>query len=492
MKKFMIGTVILFGLIIVGLVAVIATFDLNSYKPKIEQAIYDNLGYELKIAGGISTSFSPVGITIADVSLSAPNQKAFASFKSFDVALDIMPLLRQEVKVDYVVLSNLNLTIEKMKNGKTNLDIITPKQTKKQDPNAQGETKKPVKLPLINVTEVRLDNANISYIDNISNSKASVENINVTIKDISLDSAKEKLKSIALRGNVKIDKITYNKYNIYNTTLDFDLKDAIANLNSMKYTIFDSLATAKAKIDMSGKRPKVSLEELIPNLKLENFSKEILEKDLLKGVVNAKANISFEGSDELSVKKTIKGNILLDGQGAGIKGYDIDKIVKSYNALKSGDLKKAGTSFLSSAMDNAAKGKGAFDDLKGGTTAVERLHVKIDIAKQVATLSDVALATVNNRIAVKGGINIVNESLKGVSVAILDKKGCASYTQSISGSLSNPQGKALTSKNEVSVEQVQEVVNMVSSFFGKKKEKKVEKKSDENCKPFYTGVVKHP
>jgi len=314
----------------------------------------------------------------------------------------------------------------------------------------------------------------------------------VTINDISLDSTKEKLKSIALRGDVKIAQITYNKYNIYNTTLDFDLKDAVANLNSMKYTIFDSQASAKARVDMSGKIPKISVEELIPNLKLENFSKEVLEKELLQGVVNAKVNISFVGADELSVRKTAKGVILFDGQNVGVKGYDIDKIVKSYNALKSGDLKKAGASFLSSAMDNASKGKGAFDNLKGGTTAINRLHVKIDIAKKVATLSDVAIATVNNRVAVKGAINIVDESLKGVTVAILDKKGCASYSQGISGSLSNPKGKSLTSKDGVSQEQVQEVINMVSSFFGKKKEKKAEKKSNENCKAFYTGVVKHP
>ena len=492
MKKFMIGTVILFGLIIVGLVALIAMFDLNHYKPKIEQAVYDNSGYELKINGDISTSFSPIGIKVADVSLAAPNQKAFATFDSFDVALELMPLLKKEVKVNYVILSNLNLIIEKMKNGKTNFDVPVPKQSTKKEASSKDETKEPVKLPLVNVTEVRLDNANITYIDNISNSKANVTNLNVTINDISLDSTKEKLKSIALRGDVNIEQITYNKYNIYNTTLDFDLKDAVANLNSMKYTIFDSLATAKARVDMSGKVPKVSLEEFIPNLKLENFSKEVLEKDLLKGVVNSKANISFVGADELSVRKTVKGIVLFDGKGVGVEGYDIDKIVKSYNALKSGDLKKAGASFLSSAMDNASKGKGAFDDLKGGTTAINHLHVKIDISKRVATLSDVAIATLNNRIAVKGAINIVDESLKGVSVAILDKKGCASYSQSVSGSLSDPKGKSLISKDEVTVEQVQEVVNMVSSFFGKKEEKKVEKKSNEDCKPFYAGVVKHP
>jgi len=473
------------GLIIVGLVVFIATMDLNQYKPKIEQIVKDASGYDLRINGDISTSFSPVGISISDVSIAVPEKKAFASFKKFNVALEIIPLLSQEVKINYVVLSDLNLQIQKMKNGKFNFDVELPKKNTSSEKSTEKET---AKLPLVNVTEVRLDKANISYIDNITKAKANVKNIDVTINDISLDSTKEKLKSIAFKGLVAIEKIQYNKYNIYNTNLNFDLKDAIANLNGMKYTIFDSKATAKARLDMSEKSIKVSFEEIIPNLKLENISKEILEKDLLKGVVNSVAKLSFIGADELSIRKTLNGSILLDGKKVGIEGYDLDKIVKSYNDLKSGDLKKAGTSFLSSALENSAKGKGAFDSLKGGTTAVEHLHVKIDISKKIATLSDVAIATLNNRVAVKGKINLVNESMQNVKVAILDKKGCATFSQGIKGTLSNPMSKS-TSSSKVSVEQVEEVVNMVSSFFGKKKKKKVAKK-DEKCTVFYNGVVK--
>ena len=298
---------LILGLVIVGLVIFIATLDLNQYKSKIEQAVKDASGYDLKINGDISISFSPIGLSVADVSIAVPNKKAFATFKSFDAALELMPLLSKEVKVNYVVLSNLNLNIEKMKNGKTNFDVVSPNKAVKTETASTNE-EEPMQIPLVNVTEVRLENANITYIDHIANSKVNVKNLNITINDISLDSTKEKLKSIALRGDVNIEQLTYDKYNVYNTTLDFDLKDAVANLNSMKYTIFDSQATAKARVDMSGKTPKISFEELIPNLKLENFSKEVLEKDLLKGVVNAKVNISFTGADALSAKKTAKGS----------------------------------------------------------------------------------------------------------------------------------------------------------------------------------------
>ncbi len=54
---------IVLGLIIVGLVIFIATMDLNQHKPKIEQAVKDASGYDLKIKGDISTSFSPIGIS---------------------------------------------------------------------------------------------------------------------------------------------------------------------------------------------------------------------------------------------------------------------------------------------------------------------------------------------------------------------------------------------------------------------------------------------
>ena len=80
----------------------------------------------------------------------------------------------------------------------------------------------------------------------MSNAKAKVQKLNVVINDINLDSTKEKLKSIALKAKVNIDKIQYNKYNILNTSMLFELKDAVANLSSMKYTIFDSKASANS------------------------------------------------------------------------------------------------------------------------------------------------------------------------------------------------------------------------------------------------------
>ncbi|WP_458699845.1 AsmA family protein [Sulfurospirillum sp. 1307] len=489
MKKFLIISTGLMAAIIVGLLVTISMLDLNQYKPKLQEAVKKASGYDLKIDGDIKVSFSPVGLSIKTVKLAVPNKKEFASFDELAVAVEILPLLSSEYKVKYVVLSNLDLNIKKDKNAKFNFEVKPVKKAQEKKEVKQSDEK--AQLPLLNVGQIRLDNANVLYTDEQTKSKASVKNIDVVINDISLNGAKEGLKALALKANVDIKKLTYNKYNVNDISLDFALKNAVATLKSMKYTIFGSKASANAKVDMSGKVAKVDFEELIPNLKLENFSKEILDSDLLKGVVNSELKASFRGLDEKSAKKSMNGYILLDGKSVGINGYDIDKIAQSLSDLKSGDLKKTGTSLLTNALENSASGKDPMGGLKGGTTALNHLHVKADIKNGIVNLSDVAMSSLKNRIALKGSINLVNESLNGVKVAILDEKGCAKYSQGFGGTISNPKGSSLET-TKVSQEQVQEVVGMISSFFGKSKKKAEPKKAETKCTPFYNGVVKHP
>jgi len=465
--------VIVFGVVIVGLVVAVMMVDLNEYKPKIETAVKDASGYDLKIDGNIGVSFSPIGVSVNKVSVTNPGKGTFAKLGSFDIALELMPLLKQEIKVNYVTLSDLDLNIQKLKNGKFNYEVDTKKD--KKEVAKTEESAEETKLPLINVTEVRLKNANITYIDKQAKSEAKLKTINVVINDIKLDPAKSKLQSIAFRGEVKIDKIEYGKYIVDNTNLTFDMKDAIANVTSMGYTIFDSTASGKASVDLNGKNPKVTFEQKIPNLKLLNVSKIVLQRDLFDGDTNADVKLSFVAGDLNLIKKTLSGNVVLDGQKVILKGYDLDKIAKTYNDAK--DTKKMD---LGSILTNVANA-----DIKGGTTALEHLHVKIDISKKIAKLSDIAITTLKNRVAIKGSANIVSERLNDVQIGLLDAAGCAKFSQTIEGTFSKPSVK-------VDEGMVNTVVNMASSFFGKVANIGQDKKSNEPCKAFYKGVVKHP
>jgi len=170
--------------------------------------------------------------------------------------------------------------------------------------------------------------------------------------------------------------------------------------------------------------------------------------------------------------------MLLDGQKVTLKGYDLDKIAKTYNSAK--DAKNMKKANLGAILTNVANA-----NISGGTTAIEHLHVKIDISKRVAILSDIAVATLKNRVAIKGSTNIVSEKLNNVQIGLLDNKGCAKFSQTIQGTFSKPVIK-------VDESMVTTVVNTVSSFFGKVANIGGTKKANGPCKVFYNGVVKQP
>ena len=56
----------------------------------------------------------------------------------------------------------------------------------------------------------------------------------------------------------------------------------------------------------------------------------------------------------------------------------------------------------------------------------------------MARAQDVAMATKANRIALQGGLDLVNEQFDDVSMALVDAKGCVKVQQKIRGSFQKP------------------------------------------------------
>jgi len=489
MKKLLIGIVALFGLIIIALVIAVSMADLNKYKPQIEKAVKDNSGYEMKIAGNIGVSFSPVGVSIANVTLSNPQIKKnqqFFKMDSLSVAVEVMPLLSKKVKVKYIVLNKLNLDIKKLNNGKFNFEIVNKKakaQKKTQEKEAKGEK---AKLPMVDIKEVRIKNANVNFEDLKAKTKAQINNINVAIDNIGFNPAKKMLQAISFDAKTKIEKITFNQYNIKNTTVDVNMKNAIVNMSNMKMTMYDSLVDAKARLDLNKKIPFANIEIDVPKFKLASFSKEYLKKDILSGVIKVHKKFTLSLGDLKTIKKTLKGTALLDGQGVGIKGFDLDKILSKYNNTKKANPADLGMS-LASGFTKGGSMSGVFGGGQGGTTLLKRLHVKVDISKGIANLADVAVATGKNRVALKGKLDIVRERFLDMKFGVMDAKNCAKFSQTIQGTFTKP-------KVKVDASSIKSTVNMVSSLLGSfgVKTPKIAKKKEGKCKVFYKGVVKQP
>lgn len=122
-------TGILLVLIVVALVAFVATFDANNYKPQIIEQVESATGRDFRIDGDIRLSIFPwVGIKVEDVSLG--NDRGFkaknlAAIKQLDVQVNVLPLLKKQVEINTIRLNGLALSLEVMKNGANNWSSLS-------------------------------------------------------------------------------------------------------------------------------------------------------------------------------------------------------------------------------------------------------------------------------------------------------------------------------------------------------------------------------
>lgn len=479
-QKIILGTVVFCALSIVSFFLIIKVIDFNEYKPKIQKAIKESTGYELAILGDIVLSLSPVGVSISDVEVSNPHYKSetpFVKLGNFDVAVEIAPLFHKEVKVKHIALDNFTLLIEKAKEGMYNFEM--PAINKKEE-NKKSETKDAAlepeeALPLVNVTQVKFSNAKIEYNDEATGKVLNVEKINLNLNDINYDSSKKKLQAIMLKADANIGKIDYDTLKIKDIEMAFDLKDAIANLEYLKYTIFDTVMSGSAKVDISGKTPKVSLKHKITDLKLESVSQFYFGSDLLNGTSNGDLKLAFSLGDMRTIKSTLNGVIQLYAEDVNVKGYNIDSIVSTLNSATVTPISLNFSSLLTSNAWNTFKGTGS---------VIKQLNTKVDIEYSEIQLSDVALSTAKNRLAFKGALQIVEEKFLDVKAALLDKKGCSTFEQTIIGTFSKP-------SIQIDETNVKALSSMALSVLKKNKtEEPKQTKQDDNCTPFYEGVVK--
>lgn len=187
---------ILFAVLIVGVFVFIKTFDLNSYKAYAEKVVQEQLGRKLSLNGEAYLGISLVPtIILEDVELANPSwakNPQMVKVKKLDVKFAILPLLKQQIVIDKVILEEPQINLEVAKNGDASWDfpaLDTPQAqpVKKAESGwlisvanatetlAQAETSTPdAMLTSIVAKMVQIENGTLVYDDAQSGNKTEV------------------------------------------------------------------------------------------------------------------------------------------------------------------------------------------------------------------------------------------------------------------------------------------------------------------------------
>lgn len=168
--KFLFGFIaILLLLVIAGVAAFLATFDGNDYKDQLAKAVSEQTGRVLTINGDFKpTLFPRIGISLGQSELSNAegfSDPLFAKVEEVQVSVAVLPLLKQQVEAERVVLRGLALNLERNAEGVFNWEDLIPKSEKEDPEHSEENNEEKGEPPRIKIGGISIEQASLSWRD---------------------------------------------------------------------------------------------------------------------------------------------------------------------------------------------------------------------------------------------------------------------------------------------------------------------------------------
>src|SRR5450631_312622 len=105
------------GILLLAALAVMLFVDVDAYKPRAEAAASDALGMNVTVEGRLRLGFIPgLHVTLENVRIRNRGTE-IAFVEEAELAIDLLPLLQQELRYSSITLNRARISIERDKDG---------------------------------------------------------------------------------------------------------------------------------------------------------------------------------------------------------------------------------------------------------------------------------------------------------------------------------------------------------------------------------------
>lgn len=460
------------AVVVLAIVIFVATFDANRYKPRIEEAAFEATGMTVRIKGDISLKIFPsVGVSIEDILIQNKSSEV-ASAKRAEVKMELLPLIRKEVRISQVGLVSPEVFIVKDNRGRFNFE--TPdRKPKKSSAKA------------VEVAKIYVKKAHLGYLDERTGVKSEASGCDVSIKNLVVPGG-EPVASSSFDGDLSCKEVKSKGVEISDVNVDIKAAGGNIEADPINMTIFGGNGSGRASLSglTPGKTPDYKVDFAIKKFRSEDVFLALKQKKSISGELNMDLHLAMKGKSAKEMTRTANGDVSLRGDDLVYEGMDFDGVFEKYEETQRIGLVDMGAFFVVGPFGPLlTKGYdygGVYAASRGGKSVIQRLVSDWKVKGGVAEAKDVAFSTKKNRIAMKGRLDIANERLDDVIVAVLDEKGCAKFKQEIHGTFKNPRIEKVST--------LKSLTGPVAGLFAKTKNLFIE----DECAAFYEGSVKHP
>ncbi len=187
----------LLGVLLLGLVVLVVgagfaithLLDPNDYKDEIRNLVQDKTGYDLQIDGDIGWSLFPwLGLELTDTRLARMEmrEQPFAKVRLLALSVQVLPLLRKEIRMSDIRLEGLDLKLVRDADGNTNWDTSVAANDKEAgepaattEPASKTAGQQPAALKL-EIDSLIVNSARLDYSDMQANQQVTLESVQIS------------------------------------------------------------------------------------------------------------------------------------------------------------------------------------------------------------------------------------------------------------------------------------------------------------------------
>jgi uncharacterized protein involved in outer membrane biogenesis len=426
-KKLKIPLVVLGGLVaaLVLAPAALLLVDVDSYKPRLEAAVSRALGMSVSVEGRLHVSLFPEPhITLANVRVR--NRGAEIAFaEEVKVTIPFVSLLRQELRYDSVELNRARLSIERDRDGTYNFE----------SPPGPKETFRMMDLHKATFTGL------VAYADKGSGSGFEAGTCHADLAEVRHPGNAEFLARLSFSGQFTCSEVRGKDANVSDLKFSTEATEGVFDFKPITMRVFGGKGAGSMRIDRSAAVPGLQLSYSLSSFRIEELFKGLSIGKSVSGTMDFSTTLSMQGRTRGELRRSANGEMSLSGTNLTLAGVDLDRDLSKYAASQNFNLFDLSAFLLAGPIGLGVTKGYEFSGLArqtGGSTQIRNIVSTWNVENGVAHARDVALATRDNRLALKGGLDFVRDEYDDVFVALIDSNGCASVRQRIRGPFGKP------------------------------------------------------
>lgn len=460
------------GLLLLAVAVLLFWVDANDYKARLEAAASSALGMEIRVGGHLGIVFFPgLKITMADLHILNLGTEV-VSAKEARFEIDLIPLLRQRVWAGKIFLEHPMIFVSRDRDGMFNFTIPAAIRNR---------------LPALDLTNVFLSDGTLLYANKLSGKVFEAEDCNLDASPLRLPNWQHQnfWHDLSLTAQISCGTMRTEEFVAASgLKLSLIVKESGFELKPLLMSVFGGQGSGSIQADFAGAVPLYHVRYSLSQFRLEEFIKTLSPDKVAAGAMDFSVNLEMQGETVNDLKQNMTGEISLQGKGLTLYGKDLDQEFSRFESSQNFNLVDVGALFFAGPLGLVVtKGynfASVLQGAQGGSSEIPILVSTWKVEDGVARARDVAMATNENRIALKGGLDFVNERFDEVTVALIDANGCAKVQQKIRGTF---QERLIEKPNVLKAlaGPVLELLKKGAALF-----------SDEKCEVFYSGLVAPP